>query len=72
MGAIDRVFGFNVGRKSFPKKDDSMRDQMDLLCRYCGSFLYKGYRNNKPGTQSKSLKRQFKKYKRNKPKMTLY
>ena len=38
-GAIDRVFGFNIGRKTMPLPEDSMTDQMNMLCRYCGHFI---------------------------------
>jgi len=38
--AIDRVFGFNIGRKSLPGLADPMRDEMAALCRYCGFFRF--------------------------------
>jgi len=38
-GGVDRIFGFDIARKSLPSKDDSMEDQMDKLCRYCGHFV---------------------------------
>lgn len=37
-GGIDRVFGFNRGRPHLPLPNDHMRDQMALLCRYCGHY----------------------------------
>lgn len=37
-GGIDRVFGFDMGRRRLPDPEDEMRDQMGLLCRYCGHF----------------------------------
>jgi len=37
-GGIDRVFGFDIGRKSLPSPDDDLRDQCRRLCRYCGCF----------------------------------
>lgn len=37
-GGIDRVFGFDVGRKSLPSVEDDLRDQFSRLCRYCGCF----------------------------------
>jgi len=41
-GGIDRVFGFDIGRKELPDHDDSMEDQLKVLCRLCGHFmLYK-------------------------------
>lgn len=37
-GGIDRVFGFDIGRKTLPTPDDDMREQFPQLCRYCGFF----------------------------------
>jgi hypothetical protein len=37
-GGIDRVFGFDIGRKTLPKPDDDMRELFPQLCRYCGFF----------------------------------
>jgi len=72
MGAIDRVVGLNIGRKTFLKSNDKMRDQMNKLCRYCGLFLYKGYKGNDRNKQSKTYKKLFKKYKLKKPNLTDY
>jgi hypothetical protein len=35
---IDRVFGFDIGRKTLPAMGDEMLEQATLLCRYCGRF----------------------------------
>lgn len=35
---IDRVFGFDVGRKKLPLDGDEMLEQAAILCRYCGRF----------------------------------
>jgi hypothetical protein len=35
-GGIDRVFGFDIGRKHLPSPSDSMQDQFSLLCSLCG------------------------------------
>ncbi|MDD2657977.1 MAG: radical SAM protein [Candidatus Pacebacteria bacterium] len=37
--AIDRVFGFDIGRKTMPSKQDNMSDLYRKLCGYCGHFL---------------------------------
>jgi len=37
---IDRVLGFNIGRKKLPTLNDSMVDQIQTLCKYCGHFMY--------------------------------
>jgi Radical SAM superfamily/4Fe-4S single cluster domain len=35
---IDRVLGLGAGRPTLPSGDDEMRDQMKLLCGWCGHF----------------------------------
>jgi hypothetical protein len=37
-GSIDRVFGFDIGRKTLPRVQDDLRDQFAQLCGYCGCF----------------------------------
>jgi hypothetical protein len=37
-GGIDRVFGFDMGRKELPSPDDSMSDQLSIFCELCGYF----------------------------------
>lgn len=69
--AIDRVMGFNLGLKSINASDQDYRKQLDVLCRYCGNFLYAGYKN-KPGYQTSSWKKAFIKYKTTKPKLSEY
>lgn len=39
-GGIDRIFGFNIGRKTLPELGDSMTEQFKALCRYCGFFTF--------------------------------
>lgn len=38
-GGIDRVMGFDVGRKTLPAADDQMYELRDKFCRYCGHFV---------------------------------
>jgi len=40
-GAIDRIFGFDLGRKTLPEVSDPMLEQRRLLCQYCGYFRRK-------------------------------
>jgi hypothetical protein len=40
-GGIDRVFGFDIGRKTLPGKDDQMAEHYERLCRFCGMFLHR-------------------------------
>lgn len=37
-GAIDRTFGFDLGRKVLPGADDDMREECRALCGLCGLF----------------------------------
>lgn len=37
-GAIDRVFGFDIGREKLPAHDDDLYEQLKKLCRLCGHF----------------------------------
>ena len=65
-GGIDRIFGFDKGRKEFPKKEDAMKDQFKVFCRLCGYF--------RPYKQitSPSWEEAYKKYKIKKPSLSLY
>jgi hypothetical protein len=70
--SIDRVFGFNIGKKSLPGLADPMRDQMATLCRYCGYFrFYRPIRLNKD-LISESWRQALEKYMVSKPLMTFY
>lgn len=37
-GGIDRIFGFDLGRRQLPAADDPLTDQMGAYCRVCGHF----------------------------------
>lgn len=37
-GAIDRTFGFDLGRKTLPADDDDMREELRRFCSLCGLF----------------------------------
>jgi hypothetical protein len=37
-GGIDRIFGYNLGRKEVPDESDTLSDQMFAFCRLCGHF----------------------------------
>lgn len=37
-GGIDRVFGMNRGIKSLHHVDESIKEQLDTFCQYCGNF----------------------------------
>jgi hypothetical protein len=37
-GGIDRIFGFNLGRRTLPNADDDMKEELRRLCAVCGHF----------------------------------
>jgi hypothetical protein len=37
-GGIDRIFGFDAGRKNLPGADDDMEDELRQFCPLCGIF----------------------------------
>ena len=68
---IDRVFGFNIGKKTLPPVTDGMQDQLSVLCRYCGHF-----KHHIQGTDKEQFspvwQEAYKKYAQQKPKLDLY
>jgi hypothetical protein len=70
--AVDRVFGFDIGRKSMPNLSDPMRDQMEILCGYCGHFMTIGKNLIAQDMMSESWRKGYDAYKVSKPQMTLY
>lgn len=72
-GGIDRVFGFDCGRKKLPAQDDIMRDQFQKICRYCGIFKW-DYKTliYKKEAISTSWETAYKKFEAKSPKLTLY
>jgi hypothetical protein len=74
-GAIDRIFGFNMGKKKLPSIDDEdwPREQLKVLCRYCGLFLpYLRVRAKDSNKISRSWKEAYDSYKRKKPSLSIY
>ena len=69
-GAIDRVFGYDIGRKKMPARDDLMPEEMRRLCRFCGHF--KPYRKVTEEKISPVWRAAYEKYRENKPSLSLY
>lgn len=69
---IDRVFGFNVGRKSLPEESDSLQDQMAILCGYCFHFKSIKRINIYSESISPSWHEAFEKYKTLRPKISSF
>ncbi|MDP8230613.1 MAG: radical SAM protein [Candidatus Gorgyraea atricola] len=70
-GGIDRIFGFNIGRKKLPLDDDSMKDQREKFCQYCGRFRGMGGWV-KEEVMSPTWKNAYASYKSKKPTLSLY
>lgn len=70
--SIDRVFGLDIARKSLPDLSDSMRDQTEALCRYCGHFMTFKRTMMDNDQMSESWRKGYETYEVSKPRMTLY
>ncbi|MEI8348663.1 MAG: radical SAM protein [Candidatus Omnitrophota bacterium] len=69
-GGIDRVFGFDKGRKKLPLRQDMMVDQLKTFCRLCGHFRPPKLTNKEK--MSSIWKKAYKKYKFVQPILTPY
>ncbi len=70
-GGIDRVFGFDMGRKELPSPADSMADQLSVFCELCGYF-YGMYDTVTGEAISPVWQDAYAKYSQSKPVLTLY
>jgi len=74
--SIDRVFGLDTGIKNLSSVNDStLMQQRGRLCRYCGMYKEKDYkmgRRIKKEKMSLTWIKAYKKYKKEKPKLSLY
>lgn len=69
---IDRVFGFNIGIKKLSSVNEkSLRDQMKILCQYCGIFKEPYEIIRKPRV-SPSWEKAYGRFKKEKPELSLY
>ncbi len=69
-GGIDRIFGFDMGRKQLPDIDDLMLEQRLVFCKLCGHFKEKKTYNE--NICSPSWKAAYKEYANSKPTLTPY
>ena len=70
-GGIDRVLGFNIGRKTLPHCNDPFTEQLGALCPYCGHFK----KHNKTVSVemiSLSWEEAYERTRREKPELSLY
>lgn len=70
-GAIDRVFGFDIGCNKLPSKDDDMYEQLEKFCSLCGHFDRRLPKACKPA-MSKTWKTAYQNYRKHKPVLSLY
>ena len=78
--SVDRVFGFNVGIKKLSKITNvKLKNQMKLLCQYCGHYKDPSILDSnrkkyfvKKEQMSPSWDEAYKKYKKEKPTLSLY
>jgi hypothetical protein len=70
-GSIDRVFGFDVGRKKLPSNNDDMIDQLQLFCKLCGHFP-QSHATTTCEVTSASWKAAYNKYRQMNPSLSLY
>jgi hypothetical protein len=69
---IDRVLGFDIGIKKLSLVDETaLRDQMRILCKYCGIFKRPYELITKP-KMSPSWKKAYSRYKKQKPTLSRY
>jgi hypothetical protein len=72
-GSIDRVFGFDIGRKELPSINDTMADQLQVFCELCGYFFSGNYFHKYTSEIiSPSWKEAYKNYNKMKPSLSLY
>lgn len=69
--AIDRILGFNAGRKKLPSKNDSMIDLCRIFCKYCGHFI-RSVETRNSQTISPTWKKIIENYNKSKPSLSLY
>lgn len=69
-GSIDRIFGFDIGRKNLPANDDFLIDQLNIFCSLCG--IFRSAATTKKEKISLSWEEALNNYRINKPKLSLY
>ena len=68
---IDRVLGFDIGRKKMPLPGDMFIEQRRRLCRYCG-FFQRRYKYTKKERISPTWQEAYENYKRKNPQLSYY
>jgi hypothetical protein len=69
---IDRVAGFDAGRKTLPSDEDDMADLLDRFCRLCGHFKQERERTIDGPQSSRSWEALYRAYREGRPTLTRY
>jgi hypothetical protein len=69
-GAIDRTFGFDMGRKRLPDDNDGMEKELQKFCSHCGHFKRRGEPPVEGAVQSPLWREAYAKAKLNPPKLS--
>jgi len=75
--SLDRVFGFDIGIKKLSLLEDSrLKKQRRILCEYCGHYKDKNMKKGRDWISEEKMSpswiKAYRKYKKEKPKLSLY
>jgi hypothetical protein len=71
-GGIDRIFGWDLGRKTLPADDDDMHDLLEKFCQHCGHFKRRLEPTLDGPLMSPTWREAYERYRRRRPKLTKY
>lgn len=71
-GGIDRIFGYNIGRKRMPAMNDLMLKEKSVFCRVCGFFNCEVEKSSGKQITSKTWQKALSCYKRVNKRLSLY
>jgi hypothetical protein len=71
-GGIDRIYGWDLGRKSLPVVTDGMDDLLEKFCQHCGHFKREIEGSFDAPIMSETWKAAYEKYKKKRPQLTRY
>lgn len=71
-GGIDRIFGYDLGRKKLPDMNDSMLKEKSVFCRVCGFFNYEAEKSFGKQITSRIWQKALSRYERVNKRLSLY
>jgi radical SAM family protein len=71
-GGIDRIYGWNAGRRSLPVLADDMHDQLERFCSHCGHFKREHEEPFDGPIMSETWKRAYAQHRAKRPLLTRY